>query len=121
MELRRRIEARVGESHFTVHDEVVNVGFDPTTHMYLDHVNVGWAVVAAGPEYLIPAPAGAPVAEYPTREYRRLTGPAQGFPEECYEHQVVAEPEGTVPVAIVNRQLGLGAYQVYRKKELPFH
>jgi hypothetical protein len=121
MELRRRIEARVGESHFTVHDEVVNVGFDSTTHMYLYHVNVGWPVVDAGSEYLIPAPAGVAVAEYPTREYRRLTGPAQGFPEECYEHQVVAEPEGTVPVAIVNRQIGLGAYQVYRKKQFPFH
>ena len=121
MELRRRIEARVGESSFTVHDEVVNVGFDPTTHMYLYHVNVGWPVVDAGSEYLIPAPAGVAVADYPTREYRRLTGPAQGFPEECYEHQVVAEPEGTVPVAIVNRQLGLGAYQVYRKKQFPFH
>jgi uncharacterized protein DUF4432 len=121
MELRRRIEARVGESHFNVHDEVVNVGFDPTTHMYLYHVNVGWPVVDAGSEYLIPAPAGVAVAEYPTREYRRLTGPAQGFPEECYEHQVVAEPEGTVPVAIVNRELGLGAYQVYRKKQFPFH
>jgi hypothetical protein len=121
MELRRRIEARVGESHFTVHDEVVNVGFDPTTHMYLYHVNVGWPVVDTGSEYLIPAPAGVAVAEYPTREYRRLTGPAQAFPEECYEHQVVAEPEGTVPVAIVNRQIGLGAYQVYRKNQFPFH
>lgn len=121
MELRRRIEARVGESRFTVHDEVVNVGFDPTTHMYLYHVNVGWPVVDAGSEYLIPAPPGVPVAEYPTMDYRRLTGPAAGFPEECYEHQVVAEPAGTVPVAIVNRDLGLGAYQVYRKDQFPFH
>jgi len=121
MELRRRIEARVGESRFTVHDEVVNVGFDPTTHMYLYHVNVGWPVVDAGSEYLIPAPSGVPVAEYPRSEYRRLTAPAPGFPEECYEHQVVAEPAGTVPVAIVNRELGLGAYQVYKKDQFPFH
>src|SRR6267378_204474 len=56
MELRRRIEAKIGESRFTVHDEVENVGFDPTTHMYLYHVNVGWPVVDAGSEYLIPAP-----------------------------------------------------------------
>jgi hypothetical protein len=121
MELRRRIEARVGESRFTVHDEVVNVGFDPTTHMYLYHVNVGWPVVDEGSEYLIPAPAGVPVAEYPTRDYRRLTEPNQGFPEECYEHNVVAEPSGTVPVAIVNRARGLGAYQVYRRDQFPFH
>jgi hypothetical protein len=121
MELRRRIEARLGESRFIVRDEVVNVGFDPTTHMYLYHVNVGWPVVDAGSEYLIPAPPGVPVAEYPTRNYRTLTAPNQAFPEECYEHTVTAEPGGTVPVAIVNRALGLGAYQVYKKEQFPFH
>jgi hypothetical protein len=121
MELRRRIEARLGESRFTVHDEVVNVGFDPATHMYLYHVNVGWPVVDEGSDYLIPAPPGVPVAPYPKGDYRKLTEPNPGFPEECYEHSVVAEPDGTVPVAIVNRQLGIGAYQVYRKEQFPFH
>jgi Domain of unknown function (DUF4432) len=121
MELRRRIEARVGESRFTVHDEVTNVGFDPATHMYLYHVNVGWPVVDADSDYLIPAPEGVPVAEYPTKNYRKLTAPNAAFPEECYEHSVVAEPAGTVPVAIVNRSQGLGAYQVYRKEQFPFH
>lgn len=121
LELRRRIEARVGESRFTVHDEVVNVGFDPVTHMYLYHVNVGWPVVDAGSDYLIPAPPGVPVAEYPTRDYRRITGPNPAFPEECYEHDVIPEAEGTVPVAVVNRAAGLGAYQVYRKEQFGFH
>jgi hypothetical protein len=121
MELRRRIEARVGESRFTIHDTVENVGFDPASHMYLYHVNVGWPVVDAGSEYLIPAPEGVPVADYPTREYRRLTEPNKGFPEECYEHDVMSEPGGTVPVAVVNRGLSLGAYQVYRKDQFPFH
>ena len=121
MELRRRIEARVGESRFTVHDEIVNTGFDPTTHMYLYHVNVGWPVVDAGSEYLIPAPPGVPVAEYPTSDYRRLTEPNNGFPEECYEHDVAPEAGGTVPVGVVNRSAGLGAYQVYRKEQFPFH
>jgi len=121
MELRRTIEARVGESRFTVHDEVVNVGFDPTSHMYLYHVNVGWPVVDEGSEYLIPAPTGIPVAEYPTHDYTRLTAPSKGFPEECYEHATIPERGGTVPVAVVNRKLGLGAYQVYRKEQFPFH
>jgi hypothetical protein len=121
LELRRRIESRVGESRLIVHDEVVNVGFDPTTHMYLYHVNVGWPVVDDGAEYLIPAPGGAPVNSYPTVDYRRLTPPMAGFAEECYEHAVVAEAAGTVPVAVVNRRLGLGVYQVYRQDQFPFH
>jgi Domain of unknown function (DUF4432) len=121
LELRRRIEATVGESRFRVSDEVVNVGFDHTTHMYLYHVNVGWPVVDEGAEYLVPAPPGTPVAPYPTTEYRRLTSPTPGFREECYEHDMAGEPAGTVPAAVVNRRLGLGAYQVYRRDQLPFH
>jgi hypothetical protein len=121
LELRRRIEARVGESRFTVHDEVVNAGFDPTTHMYLYHVNVGWPVVDSGAEYLIPARAGAPIGAYPTADYRRITAPAAGFREECYEHAAAAEPDGTVPVAVINRDLGLGVYQLYDRNQLPFH
>src|SRR5262249_55196975 len=115
------IEAKVGESRFTIHDEVVNVGFDPTTHMYLYHVNVGWPVVDEASEYLIPAAPGVPVAEYPTKDYRQLTSPQAGSPEECYEHQVQTERDGRVPVAIVNRRLGLGVYQVYRRDQFPFH
>jgi hypothetical protein len=41
--------------------------------------------------------------------------------EACFEHEVIAEPAGTVPVAVVNRALGLGAYQVFRSSQLPYH
>ena len=46
--------------------------------------------------------------------YRRLSGPVKRFTEACFEHELLVEPEGTVPVAIVNRGLGLGVYQVFR-------
>jgi Domain of unknown function (DUF4432) len=121
LELRRRIEARVGESRFRVHDEVVNVGFDPTSHMLLYHVNAGWPVVDEGAEYLIAAPPGTPVAAYPPQDYRRIAAPTTGFREECYEHAANAEPGGTVPVAVVNRRLGLGVYELHRRDQLPFH
>ena len=121
LELRRRIEAKVGESRFRVHDTVVNAGFDSTTHMYLYHVNVGWPVVDDGAEFLIPAGDGVPVASYPATDYRRLSAPTPGAAEECYEHDVATEAEGTVPVAVVNRERGLGAYQAYRRDQFPFH
>jgi Domain of unknown function (DUF4432) len=121
LELRRRIEARVGENHFTVRDEVVNAGFDPTSHMYLYHINVGWPVVDEGAHYLIPAPPGVPVAPYPAADYRRLTEPQTGFREQCYEHSVLSEPGGTVPVAVVNRARGIGVYEVHAQRQLPFH
>lgn len=121
LELRRRIETLVGAGRLTIRDEVTNVGFDPSTHMFLYHVNVGWPVVDAGAEYLVPAADGTPVADYRTTDYRRLTAPVPAAREECYEHDMVAEPAGTVPVAVVNRERGIGAYQVYRRDQLPFH
>jgi hypothetical protein len=120
--LRRRIEARVGESRLRVHDEVENVGWHPTPHMFLYHVNVGFPVVDEGAELLVPAPAGVSRSGERGVSYRRLDGPTPAYVEQVYEHEgIVAEPDGSVPVAVVNRALGIGAYEVYRRDQLPFH
>ncbi|MCC6223132.1 MAG: aldose 1-epimerase family protein [Thermoleophilia bacterium] len=119
--LRRRIEARVGDSRLRVHDTVENVGFDTTPHMLLYHVNVGFPVVDAGSELLVPARAVEESGDHPVEGYRTLAAPAAGFVEQVFEHDVVAEPDGTVPVAVVNRPLRLGVYELFRRDQLPFH
>ena len=119
--LHRRIEARVGESRLTVHDEVVNVGHDRTPHMLLYHVNIGWPVVDEGSELLVPATAVEPRGDHPVEGYDVMTSPAEGWIEQVFEHEVAAEADGRVPVGIVNRPLGLGAYEVYRQDQLPHH
>lgn len=53
--------------------------------------------------------------------YRSFHGPEQGYVEQVFEHELAAEPEGTVPVAIANRRLGLGLYEVFRRDQLPHH
>jgi hypothetical protein len=50
-----------------------------------------------------------------------MTAPQPHFREELYEHNVVAEPDGTAPVALVNDALGLGVYQLYDSRAMPFH
>jgi hypothetical protein len=119
--LRRRIEARLGESRLRIHDEVENVGHDPTPHMYLYHVNVGFPVVDEGSELLVPATAVEPRGDYSADGYRVFHGPSAGFVEQVFEHELAAEPDASVPVAIVNRELGLGAYEVFRRDQLPHH
>ena len=119
--LRRRVEARIGESHLTVHDEVENVGFVPTPHMYLYHVNVGFPVVDEGAELLAPAGAVTPRGDYPAEGYDRFHAPERGYVERVFEHDLAAEEGGAVPVAVVNRELGIGLYQVYRRAQLPHH
>lgn len=119
--LHRRVEARVGESRFKIHDEVENVGFDPTPHMYLYHVNVGWPVVDDGAELLAPASSVSPRGDYPAEGYEKFHGPEKGYVERVFEHDLAAEEDGTVPVGVVNRGAGLGLYQLYRKDQLPHH
>ncbi len=119
--LRRRIEARVGESRLKVHDEVENVGYDRTPHMYLYHVNVGFPAVSEDSELLAPAASVESRGDYPVEGYGKLHAPEAGYIEQVFEHELVAEDDGTVPVAVVNRALGFGVYQLFDKGQLPHH
>ena len=119
--LKRRIEARVGESRLVIHDEVENVGPDRTPHMYLYHINVGFPVLDDGAELLVPATEPTARGDHAVAGYTRFHGPTAGFLEEVTEHTIHAEADGSVPVAIVNRALGLGAYEVFNRGQLPHH
>jgi hypothetical protein len=119
--LRRVVEARVGESRLTISDQVVNVGHDPTPHMLLYHVNVGWPVVDDGSELLVPALAVEPRGDHRVEGYERFHAPVAGYVEQVFEHELGAEAEERVPVAVVNRRLGLGTYEVFRRDQLPHH
>ena len=119
--LRRRVEARVGESRLTIRDEVENVGHDRTPHMFLYHVNVGFPVLDDGAELLVPATNPTPRGDHPVEGYRRFHGPTPGYVEQVTEHEIHGEADGTVPVAVVNRARGLGAYELFNRNQLPRH
>jgi Domain of unknown function (DUF4432) len=119
--LRRRIEARVGESRLRIHDVVENVGHDPTPHMYLYHVNVGFPVVDEGSELLVPAAAVEPRGDYSAEGYRTLAAPSPRYVEQVFEHDLAPSADGSVAVAILNRRLGLGLYERFRLDQLPHH
>jgi len=119
--LKRRVEAKVGESKFTIHDEVVNVGHTDVTHLQLYHCNVGFPIIDEGSELIVPASETTTSYGVPVEGYRTLSAPIPDFTEACFEHDLVAEPGGTVPVGVVNRKIGFGAYQVFRIDQLPHH
>lgn len=119
--LRRRVEAKVGEDRLTIHDEVTNAGWVPTPHMYLYHVNVGFPALDAGSELLIPASNPTPRGDHSVEGYRTFHGPTEGYVEQVTEHDVHAEADGSVPVAVANRAAGFGAYEVFNKQQLPRH
>jgi hypothetical protein len=119
--LRRRIEATVGGSSFAIRDEVENVGHTRASHMFLYHCNVGFPVLDEGSELLVPSRRTTTDYGVPIEGYERMSAPVPNATEACFEHELVAEPAGTVPVALVNRALGLGVYQVFRIDQLPHH
>ncbi len=121
LELRRRVEVDLGGTSLRITDRVTNIGGTPSTHMLLYHCNIGAPIVAAGAELLYPAPPGTVVSDASTIGYRALGDPDPAFVEECYEHAMVPDADGTVSAGIANRALGLGVYQRYSAGTLPHH
>lgn len=128
LQLIRRIEARAGESSFTIRDRVVNHGFYRTPHMFLYHINIGYPVLDEGSRLI------APIAHIPWAShadnlesqgvgYFTQPAPQKNFHEQVYEHSINAGKDGIVPVAVVNRNFdngkGLGILVEFNKSEFP--
>jgi hypothetical protein len=121
LHLHRRIEVPLGGHAVRVIDRVTNVGATDCPHMLLYHCNVGFPVVDDGAELVYPSGPGTCVSDAGTPDYPRLTGPRPDYAEQCYEHDMAADDQGWVSAAVLNRPLGLGVYQRYRKDALPHH
>ncbi len=119
--LRRRIETDLGGTALRITDTVTNIGPTPCPHMLLYHCNVGFPVVDAGAELIYPAGPGECVSEASSPGYRQLAAPRRDFVEECYEHDMLADADGLVSAAVVNRAAGLGVFQRYPRAALPRH
>jgi hypothetical protein len=121
--LTRRYTARLGESRYFMHDEIENAGWLPTVHMLLYHVNVGFPMVADGSEFIAPVsgppaiPSGLPPSA--VNEYSRFIAPQKDWQLQGFELDMVAEPDGRVPVAIVNPQINQGMYVIYNQRQMP--
>jgi Domain of unknown function (DUF4432) len=89
--------------------------------MLLYHVNVGWPVLDAGSELLVPARSVEPRGDHRVEGYTTFHEPQRDYVEQVFEHDVAAEAGETVPVAVVNRERSLGLYEVFRRDQLPFH
>jgi hypothetical protein len=120
--LTRRIEARVGQSSFRIHDRVTNEGFARTPHMLLYHINIGWPLLDEGARFR--APIRATLAANHPREIQRAgvrtqPGPAPRFFQQVFDHDAVADEAGRVPAALINDRLALGVVVDYRAAEFP--
>lgn len=128
LQLVRRIEAVVGDTCLTIRDQVTNLGFSPTPHMLLYHINLGYPLLDAGAEYLAPVRHTIWAAHEDRLEtqgvgWRIQSAPRAGFGEQVFEHALAADNDGRVASALVNRTLrngrGLGFVVETRQAEFP--
>lgn len=125
LHLIRRIEADLGGNEIRLTDRVVNHGFYKTPHMLCYHINVGHPVLDAGARYLAPirdvvwaAHAGDDYWRQGVG-YRTLPAPQHDFHEQVWQHELGADAEDCVPVALVNDWLGFGFEVTTRKSQFP--
>ena len=89
--------------------------------MFLYHCNAGFPVLDEGAELVVPSRRTSTDYGVPVNRYRIIQAPVPGATEACFEHELIAEPAGTVPVGLLNRARELGVYQVFRIGQLPHH
>lgn len=63
--LERRIQGEVGTDTVRIHDTVRNLGFYPTPHLLLYHVNLGWPAVDETTRLVAPKQAFSGACQLP--------------------------------------------------------
>jgi hypothetical protein len=129
LQLVRRIEAKVGESAFTINDRVINHGFYRTPHMFLYHINIGHPILSENSVYRAPIRETIWAAHAENLKdqgvgYLHQSDPKSNFHEQVFEHAIVADKDGKVPVALINRDFdsgrGIGFEVEFNKDEFPY-
>jgi hypothetical protein len=129
LRLTRSYTCTLGASRFFLHDVVENAGFLRTSHMYLYHINVGFPFVEEGSELVAPfSPREPPEVLFGQvkdlhGEYRFFIEPTRNWIQQTFQHRMIAEPDGRVPVAVINPRLndgrGCGVYVIYNRNQMP--
>ncbi len=116
--LTRRIETRLGSDALTVTDIVSNEGYRPEPVLLLHHINLGFPVLAASSELLLPPGTRSTPDEAMWRH-----GAAPGAGTQVVIHEVPAGPDGMSTVALVNRSFaggrGIGVGIRYTRSSFP--
>jgi hypothetical protein len=124
--LKRRIWMKLGEPRFWVEDWVENQGFNPSAHMFLQHINLGFPLVSASTRLELPERHTQPrdIAAQPGLDHCcEFSEPVAGYQEQVFYHELEPDPDGMVVVRLVNPDFNYGGgLQVsisYRRSEYP--
>lgn len=122
--LTRRFEVDLDGREIRLADRVMNMGFQPTPHMFFYHINLGAPLLAEGARYAAPITDvvwAAHEARYRDQGvgYAQVPGPQDRFVEQVWQHETAADGNGWMPAALMNDRLGLGLQVTTRMDQLP--
>lgn len=120
--LRRTITAVLGEPKLHIHDVIENEGHTAEPFMLLYHMNFGYPLLSPQSRLVVRSDAvrGADeTAQAEIDQYASFHEPMHLRDERCYFHDLHADADGSVRIALVNDSLELGAVLRFNKNELP--
>ena len=125
LELHRTITTGLGQSGFSLHDEVENLAFSSSPLMMLYHFNGGWPIIDEDSHLIAPTRSveywDTEVGEGPAPHWK-IAPRMDDYPIQVYFHETQAAADGTVAAALVNdshESDGLGFAVRWRQEQLP--
>ena len=110
--LKRRIWTKLNEPRLWISDQVENLGFRPTPHMFLQHLNLGFPLIDATSHLDLPDCQTIPrdEAALPGLDTcREFQPPTAGYHEQVFYHEkLVAGSDGRVQVRLTNPDFNNG-------------
>jgi hypothetical protein len=124
--LHRRVGMWLGGTRFWIEDTVENCSFNPVPHMFLQHFNLGFPLVDATTQLMVPASTVQPrdpIAETGVNHYSVFEDPQPGYQEQVFYHQLQPDANGQVEVRLANPAFdngrGLSVYWRYALADYP--
>lgn len=125
LRLTRHISARLGANSLLIEDRVENLGGLATPHMLLYHCNLGFPLLDPSAKLVANSTDITPRdedAEWGVEQWSTFEAPTAGYREQVFYHEMAADGDGDVRVALLNHTLdgGLGVYLKYHQATLPY-
>jgi hypothetical protein len=119
--LRRRIEAEIGSTTFTLKDRVTNAGGRPAGHMMMYHINLGWPLVEEQSQLSVPSTTVTPrdsIAAAGIDAWSRFESPEAERSDHVFLHSF---DETTAGLArLENPRLGLSLAIEWDRETMPW-
>jgi hypothetical protein len=125
--LKRRIWTGLAEPVLWIDDQVENLGFQPTPHMFLQHINLGFPLVDTSTLLSLPVcrtTARDEIAKAGMNAFLDFQPPTPGYLEQVFYHEdMAADAAGLVEVRLTNpafdRGRGLAVSLRFNPAEYP--